>query len=405
VGTLNNVKLSSDQDKAYDDIFSTPIKDSKSQFFFLTGEAGTGKTTLVNHIKSHHESRLTASTGAASQLIGGTTVYRFLGIRPKNVMKNIPPKDEVVDRRIGESEVVFIDEVSMIDTSLFNLIHDSLANKGLRVVFVGDFFQLPPVKGMYCCMHPKWNFVRPLLLTVNHRQGSDKEFAEALSSLRWGVITPYLADLAKKWKVEELPEDCVNIMPHRDVVERTNNKRLEALGNEIFTFNCKIDHMHKSLTEDSALRLIDSGRIPASIRLCEGARVVFVTNDNDNKWVNGTLGTVTKVSKASVIVKADKGGLITVPFATHEISDADGGLLIRYTQIPLNLAWAMTIHKFQGTTAEKIGIQLGNHFGAGMTYVALSRCKSPENIFVTGDLTKALADPRIVQLYRNYYGV
>jgi ATP-dependent DNA helicase PIF1 len=117
------------------------------------------------------------------------------------------------------------------------------------------------------------------------------------------------------------------------------------------------------------------------------------------------LGTVDKVSKVSVIVKADKGGIIEVPFAEHELNDGDGSVLVKYTQLPLDLAWAMTIHKSQGTTVEKIGIQLENHFGPGMTYVALSRCKSPDNVFVTGDLVKALADPRVVQLYRSYYGV
>ena len=399
------IVLSADQQFAYDYIMSQPIHD-QSLFFFLTGEAGTGKTTLVNYIKKRHRCRMTASTGLASQHIGGTTIYRFLGIRPMNVAKGIPAGHEKVTKSVGNAEVIFVDEVSMIEAKLFRLIVKALEYFKVRVVFVGDFFQLPPVNGSYCFDTWEWKQrVLAVSLNTNHRQNTASNLAHSLNCLRWGMVTDHMRNLIADRTVEELPEDCVNIMPKRKDVATINRKRLEELNNKIFTYEYKISYKAPHVKDSTVKSLIESGRIPPTLDLAVGARVIFLTNDQEGRWVNGTLGTIKSIEHGKYIdVRADRGYTITVDAVDHEILDGDGEQIAVYRQLPMDLAWAMTIHKAQGTSLDKVGIDMNNHFAPGMTYVAISRCKTEEGLHFVGRLDTVLADPRVDRLYRSYAG-
>jgi hypothetical protein len=397
------IALSPDQQASFDYIMNDDITGSdRSKFYFLTGGAGTGKTTLINYIRKSRHTKLTASTGLAAQHIKGTTIHRFLGIRPDHIDNGIPPKDSFVMQRVGTAEIVVIDEVSMIDTRLFELIFMALSPYKIKIILVGDFCQLPPVRGLYCFLSPNWALVTPINLTTNHRQSADAAFFNALNELRWGVVNDYMMQLLQRQTVTELPEDCVNIMPFRKDVERINNKRLEALNTDIGTFEAKV--ITSSVDEAKAQRLMKSGRIPMEVKAAVGARVMFLTNHKEGYWVNGSLGTVLEVRDNDVKVELDEGSTIAATYETHEINDSDGRVLVSYSQLPMDLAWAMTVHKSQGTSVDKVGIDLKRHFAAGMTYVALSRARTPEGLCVKGHITKAMADPRVINLYRQYAG-
>jgi ATP-dependent DNA helicase PIF1 len=399
-----NVVLSEDQQAGYDYIINDVVDGDTSKYYFVTGGAGTGKTTFINHIRRKHNIRVTGSTGMAAQHVKGSTIFRFLGIRPEHVDNGIPPKDDYVQRKIGTAEIVVVDEISMIDTRLFNLIFDALSSYRIKVIFVGDFFQLPPVNGTYCFLSPNWNNVIPINLSTNHRQSEHADFFNALNELRWGTVNEYMHKLLMDRQVDKLPEDCVNIMSKRIVVERTNQKRLRALGTEVHKFEYSLIQGNTSVSDDKAHSLIKSGRIPVTVTAAVGSRVMFLTNHQQNLWVNGSLGTVVRVRENEVKVELDAGHTVVATYETHEINDSDGKTLVSYSQLPIDLAWAMTVHKAQGTSVDKVGVDMTNHFAAGMTYVALSRARTPQGLFVKGRVNSAIADPRVIQLYRYYTG-
>jgi ATP-dependent exoDNAse (exonuclease V) alpha subunit len=213
-----------------------------------------------------------------------------------------------------------------------------------------------------------------------------------------------MTKLLEERRVDKLPEDCVNIMSVRKVVENVNQKRLRSLGNEMQTYEASILQGNTSVSEDKAHKLIKSGRIPPVLTVAVGARVMFLTNHQQGFWVNGSLGTVIGIRKNDVKVKLDAGHTVVTTYETHEINDSDGKTLVSYSQLPMDLAWAMTVHKAQGTSVDKVGVDLTNHFAAGMTYVALSRARTPEGLFVKGRINSAIADPRVINLYRQYMG-
>jgi ATP-dependent exoDNAse (exonuclease V) alpha subunit len=404
------VTLSQDQEAVYDYIAKdAAIRPNfpdwiKARFYFLTGGAGTGKTTVVRHIRKRHRTKVSGSTGMSAQQVKGDTVYRMLGIRPDHVENGIPPREDYLRRSIGTAEIIVIDEVSMIGLRLFELIFEALASYDVKVIFVGDFAQLPPVRDLYCFTSKYWQYVTPLNLTTNHRQSADAEFFSSLNELRWGHVNEYMTKLLEERRVDKLPEDCVNIMSVRKVVENVNNKRLRSLGNEMQTYEASILHGNTSVNDDKAHKLIKSGRIPPTLTVAVGARVMFLTNHQQGFWVNGSLGTVTAIRKNDVKVKLDAGHTVVTTYETHEINDSDGKTLVSYSQLPMDLAWAMTVHKAQGTSVDKVGVDLTNHFAAGMTYVALSRARTPEGLFVKGRINSAIADPRVINLYRQYMG-
>jgi ATP-dependent exoDNAse (exonuclease V) alpha subunit len=408
---ITEITLSEDQEAVYDYIANDPLVKHqgfpdwvRARFYFLTGGAGTGKTTMVRHVRKRHHTKVTGSTGMAAQQAKGESVYRFLGIRPEHVENGIPPKDDFLKRKIGSAGIIVIDEVSMVGLRLFELIFEALASYEVKVIFVGDFAQLPPVKDLYCFTSKYWQYVTPLNLTTNHRQSADAEFFNALNELRWGHVSEYMHNLLNERRVDKLPKDCVNIMSKRNVVENVNNKRLRSLGTEIHSYEAEILPKDTRVDDYKANSLIKSGRIPATVKLAVGARVMFLTNHQQGFWVNGSLGTVIGIKEHNVKVKLDKGYTIVATYETHEITDSDGKTLVSYSQLPMDLAWAMTVHKAQGTSVDKVGVDLTNHFAAGMTYVALSRSRTPEGLFVKGRLGSAIADPRVINLYKQYMG-
>jgi hypothetical protein len=396
--------LSDDQKKAYEFIFDTVEVKQASKFFFITGEAGTGKSHLTRYIYDNHNTAITASTGIAAHNIGGCTMHRFFGIA---MGKNHPRKMQLSEN-LRNIDVLIIDEISMVGYQLFGPCMHALVDMGIRVIMIGDFFQLPPVNDRYCFTHPFWNHnVMFALLTQNHRQsgGDNPDFVRSLNYLRWGGIDNNLARIINERQVRALPDDCVNIVPHRRTAEYINDSRLKDLGKEIFEYRVSII-WSKPKGSGVAERMVSSTTIPDVFNVCEGARIVMLTNDSEGKWVNGTTGEVTEVDDKHkrIYVTDDDGNEFCVRKQEHEIKGAKGESLVRFSQFPMALSFAMTIHKAQGMTLDKVGVDLSNHFDFGMTYVALSRCRTEEGLNLIGFINpnKTMASPDVCTLY-NYY--
>lgn len=365
---IGDIVLSDDQAAAYDIMQKIP----KGGMLFLTGRAGTGKSTLVDcFCAGRGDVARLASTGIAAQNIDGRTLDAFLGLIPDNTWTIDPFK---LIRRLAGIQFVVIDEISMVGLEKFDFSLDSMfkANKNLKFIFVGDFHQLPPVKDHYCHRSPYWPDVHCIELTHIHRQ-NDAEFIAALNAVRDGNFhDPIYDKIYHERYTDSPPDDCICIAPHIKTSEYINNDRLKALGEQIHYKEAVVEHGYWK-----------NNRIPQTVRYAEGCRVLMLSNDRDKRWANGSLGTVTEVGTYHVKVAIDDGMVEMVTPEQFELFNGDGDVILRFQQFPFQLGYAITIHKSQGLTLDKLVIDMDNHFGQGMTYVALSRCRTREGLYLT----------------------
>jgi ATP-dependent exoDNAse (exonuclease V) alpha subunit len=406
--------LSHDQRQAWDKI----MKAVKGRFtvgtaerlFYLSGEAGTGKSYLIRELRKHLQGRmaLMAPTGIAAQNIGGVTLHRFLGIHPIMLFVQdgeghdtdvVRCNRDFLDDKMRDVALVVVDEVSMLSAGYFDITIQLLRKYRPVLLYVGDFMQLPPVPdydkaeefAWKAWQSRHWQNVQRLHLSTQHRQSEDTEFLHMLNHLRRGDITPALKQMMAERTYCYLPDYAPAVLAYKREVRAINEERLEALGKQIYT--TRADVTEKSDKVRDADAEISKGRIPLTIRFAIGARVVMLTNSK--KWVNGSLGTITGMDATSqqITIQLDRGNTqVHCPKAAHEIVDSKGKTLVEYKQFPFQLAWALTIHKCQGMTLDKVGIELYGHFAPGMTYVAISRCRTREGLFFTGQIDEVLVD-------------
>jgi len=345
--------------------------------FFLTGEAGSGKSYIIKYLRQTLPNvSVTATTGMAAQLIEGATLHSWASIHPQlGVVNSFPAKMRVV-----ETETLVVDEVSMMSASLLDQLWERFrkSEHTPKVILVGDFLQLPPVEGQFAFQSPIWQDVTMLRLTTNHRQKGDDGFLDALNDLRVGKYSERLRALLAERTFAELPDDCTQLYAHRASVDDLNEEKLEALAGEEAIFEREIWTHPKSVGEVD----YDRFRFPHLLRLKLGARVVLLTNTA--AWVNGSTGTVTGIEDNLVKVLLDNGREVNVPPAVEKLMDAHQETVATANQFPMMLAWALTVHKAQGMTMDRVGVCLNNHFASGQTYVALSRCRSKEGLYLTG---------------------
>src|SRR3989339_699203 len=385
---------------------------------FLTGEPGSGKTHTINAYVSYLRSRgiepaITASTGIAATHLGGMTIHSWSGIGIKKTLsrselKEICERDRLVRRVLG-TNVLLIDEISMLDAntlSLVDLVCRTLRKNdtpfgNLQTVFVGDFFQLPPVSRgdetppLYAFQAEVWTSANPLVcyLSEHHRQ-EDGNFLAILRALRTGFVSPEdRACLLGCCKNPETIADVPKLFPHNANVDAINATELEKLPGESREF---------SMTNQGPPTLVEQlmrGCLsPNCLQLKKGARVMFTKNEFLQNYVNGTLGDVIGFSKETGFptVRTRSGRLITVEPATWEIKD-NGRLLASVRQLPLRLAWAITVHKSQGMSLDAAYMDLSRAFTYGQGYVALSRVRSLAGLFLGGLNDRALeVDPDIL---------
>lgn len=392
------------------------------QSVFMTGKAGTGKSTFLRHIVENTKKRtvVLAPTGIAAVNAGGVTLHSFFHLPFKPLLPDDPElqirnlrqrlKHTAEQQKlIRELELIVIDEVSMVRADIIDFIDKVLRLYsgrfrepfgGKQLLLVGDIFQLEPVvtsdmRDIFRDLYPNLYFFSakvfrdfalvPIELRKVYRQ-SDSLFIGMLDRMRLGAVSA--EDIAmlnsrvdpEASSPERQKEFTMTLAPKRDTVDAINTSRLGRLKRKLHTFHGEI---RDKFPENSL-------PVPLVLELKVGAQVVFVRNDPEKRWVNGTIGKIHSISENSLEVELENGQIHTITREVwenvsyrydKETKKIDEEVLGTFTQYPLRLAWALTIHKSQGLTFPRVIIDLeGGAFAAGQAYVALSRCQSLEGL-------------------------
>jgi ATP-dependent DNA helicase PIF1 len=383
---------------------------------YITGDAGTGKTTLLNYFLEKTDKNIVvlAPTGMAAVQVNGETIHSFCKFNtdPGWVMLEENKIHKLRDnRKIKSIDVLVIDEISMVRSDMLDsLDYFFRLNKGkmklpfggVQVILFGDHFQLPPVlrveeKTLFYSKYETEYFfgarvygqlnISYTKLTKYYRQ-TDETFIRLLSYLRYGKANQEIVDWVNRKllnKDNDKLKNTIIIASRNQEVTNINYKHLDELEGEVISYRAVLFGSFKDEMCPAEKFLV----------LKVGAQVMFVKNDPDKRWVNGTIGQVVELDKESIIVRIKKK-LVEVELASWQNHtyryDEEKGELVKelageYTQYPLRLAWAVTIHKSQGQTFDECEIDLGTGaFVFGQTYVAFSRCKSIEGLILTKPL-------------------
>ena len=387
-----------------------------SENIFLTGKAGTGKTTFLRYLKEHCAKNIViaAPTGVAAINAGGVTLHSLFQLPFHPFLPTTNGKNDLLGKMkinkqrqqlLRKMELLVIDEISMVRADVMDAIDTILRSVrrkhhtpfgGVQLLCIGDLFQLPPV-----AQHHEWNLLQeyyptkfffdsmvireqmPLLIELNviYRQKEDS-FVRLLNKVRNNHMD---ADDFEDLHLRYIPgfrperdENFITLTSHNNQADQINTRELERLFSSAFTYEAEVlgefpEHLYPA---------------EANLVLKEGAQVMFLKNDIERRYFNGKIGTVKTLETDKIVVEAD-GHYITVSKDSWEntryaLNRGDGKLeqevMGSFTQFPLRLAWAITIHKSQGLTFEKVMIDAGAAFSSGQVYVALSRCTSLEGI-------------------------
>ncbi len=388
---------------------------------FLTGAAGSGKTYLlnkyINYLKENNVGvAITASTGIAATHLQGTTLHSWSGIGVKD---NLTKKDleklltiSRIKRNYKKTKVLIVDEISMlhkhqldmVDTIARYILNCDNAFGGMQIVLCGDFFQLPPVSSgsargeiQFAFEATAWNKgdFHVCYLHEQHRQDNDPLLA-VLNDIRSGTAGEHTkVPLRTRYKKEPQGATKATRLYSRNInVDTINEQELASLHGQEKIFMLAAEGF-SALLEGLKKSCLALERLKLKI----GAEVMFIKNDISNRYVNGTRGIVVgfEKSKGWPIVKTyDKEIIIAYP---EEWKYEDNGVVrATITQVPLRLAWAITIHKSQGMTLDAAEIDLGDAFEPGMGYVALSRVRSLSGLKLMNLNEMALAvHPKVLQ--------
>lgn len=373
---------------------------------FLTGEPGSGKTHTINMFtkvlrEKYKDYAVTASTGIAATHINGMTIHSWAGLGIKDVITDqdiarIATKPYIT-KRILNAEVLIIDEISMLNAQIIDNLDrilsairggilssfQGLPFGGIQMVFVGDFFQLPPVTRVgetkFAFESEAWKKagLEICYLTEQHRQ-SDPKFLEILTAMRLGTITPEHKETLKQ--VREKSAVSARLFTHNVDVDHINGEELSKIPGEPKIFEMRT-HGIPFLVEVLEKQCLSPKRLALKV----GAVVMFTRNNFDEDYVNGTLGKIIKFVDGAPVVEKKDGSRIEVRPAEWSIED-DGDVKARISQIPLRLAWAITVHKSQGMSLDAATVDLSKAFECGQGYVALSRVKSLSGLHIEGDI-------------------
>ncbi|SSV71221.1 Putative helicase [Acinetobacter baumannii] len=382
---------------------------------FLTGSAGAGKTYTLNQYIHYLKARkvpvaITASTGIAATHMNGMTIHTWAGIGIKDHLTDDDLKRmkerKYLKEHLENAQVLVIDEISMLHAKQLNLVNQVLkyfkesdeAFGGIQVIVAGDFFQLPPVgrngeanRDKFCFMSDAWVEAkfRVCYLTEQHRQ-DDEILNQILNAIRaQSIQTEHLQALHQS-RTHDIGETFTRLYTHNMDVDNINYQHLNEIDNEGHQFNAVLDGNEKLLET-----LKSSVRAPEELTLKKHAKVMFVKNNFDMGYINGSLGEVIGFEEDDENgllpkVKLTDGTTLLVAPETWSIENEAGKVIASFQQIPLRLAWAITIHKSQGMTLEAAEINLMHTFEKGQGYVALSRLKSLTGLKLLGFNEQAL---------------
>ena len=402
--------------------------------FFLTGRAGTGKTTFLRNVQKMVDKQFItlAPTGVAAILAGGDTIHSFFGLPMDVCLPGTMGKmNEARILTLIHTDTIIIDEVSMVRCDIIDAIDYTMRKVlrsmqpfgGKQVIFVGDMFQLPPVvkqgaerELMHDFYHTNDFFFyksdvikRMRLVKVEfqkvYRQ-EDRDFLRILENVRLNKTTPEnLMHLNKRVGHPTKKDGAViTLASLNKTADTINQQRLAEIEAEEYIY------------EGTVQGKFEEKRFPVdmSLKLKVGAQVMFTRNDQQKRWVNGTIGTVTKLTKDEIQVTTEGGEAYVVPNCSWESFsyeyDKDERkmkkeLMGTFTQFPLRLAWAITVHKSQGMTFDKMYLDLSRGmFAAGQLYVALSRVRSLSGLYLSRPIIPQYAHTsREVLAYANGY--
>ena len=394
---------------------------------FLTGKAGTGKSTFLNYFREHTKKRIAivAPTGVAALNVNAQTIHSLFRFAPRFIHTHeIRPDKRKIFR---ELELLIMDEISMVRADMLDGIDYFLRAArrndqpfgGVQICVIGDLFQLPPVvsteeqaffKQYYdspyffaAKVFPASGF-RVIEFNTVHRQ-KDEVFIRILNHIRVGECNE--RDLKhlniRLHTTNQLAAGELVLTATNALADAINISNLKSLEGEEFTYKGEFKG-------DFGLK---GPRLPASetLSLKKGAQVMFVRNDSEGRWVNGSVGIVETLEEDIITVRTQSGCYAVEQkkwqTLAYEYSEEEERIVEKvlgsYTQFPLMLAWAVTIHKSQGKTLERVVIDLGRGaFAPGQLYVALSRCKTLEGITLKRPITvwDSMCDQRVIDFMR-----
>jgi ATP-dependent exoDNAse (exonuclease V) alpha subunit len=400
---------------------------------FVTGPAGTGKSYLLHYLKQEYSKKglhVTASTGIAAVNIGGTTLHSWSGIGLGNA-----PIDQILSRifsgkgirlrrKIQQAKMLAVDEISMISSQTLDLVNNVLKAirdndepfGGLQVIFFGDFLQLPPIidslyeyeaHEYFCFNSYSWQEakLKTFVLKEVFRQ-KDSRFIQLLDNLRFGRIEQDdLEILRNRYTAKDANASI------RPTILGTHNRQIEEINYENLKMLPSKEHEFKAVFEGDEMKfdfLRKNCIAPESLKLKIGAQVMMLKNTYKNEGIiNGSLGIVRAFSpkKEYPVVEFANGMLLTITPEKWVVEryDEHKKQMIEeasVTQVPLLLAWAITVHKSQGMTLDKIECDLEHAFAEGQVYVALSRVRDLEGLFIKSfNVNKIKVNSVVVDFY------
>ncbi len=416
---VTSVQLSDEQNEVFKLIENT------KETIYVTGKAGTGKSILLQYFVEHTKKRVVvvAPTGVAALNVGGQTIHSFFKLAPELQDLETLEVDGRTKELLKNIDTIVIDEVSMVRADLMEAINIkmqlALKNKlpfgGVQMVMFGDLYQLPPVVsdnelrsyfeevygGIYFFnAHVfKETKLRIVELSYIFRQKSER-FRRLLNAIRNGEHDYDILEELNERVVAERPESgFITLAGNNATVSRINHSKLESLKGEERVYNANVVGEMKESNFPTE----------KGLKLKVGAQVMLLKNDTERprRWVNGTLGIVTKLKENEVLVNIDgvehkvekeSWEAIKYSYDTEE-KKLKKQVTSAFVQIPLRLAWAITIHKSQGQTYSSVVIDLKAAFAAGQTYVALSRCTSLEGLYLTAPIRDRdiIVDRKVVE--------
>ncbi len=372
---------------------------------FLTGPAGSGKTHVLNayvsYLKSHGvDVAVTASTGIAATHIGGMTIHAWSGLGVRDILTDYDIEDlmerQYLYKRFDRTKVLIIDEISMLHHFRLDLIEwicrqmkrSEKPFGGMQIILCGDFFQLPPVtrgevvESEFAYKADSWPASKFTIcyLTEQHRQ-KDNAYLAILNEIRENRVTKNTIEMLKSrfGKDPEAGSEYTRLYTHNIDVDTVNNRHLDLIEGKSKLF---------SMTSKGSQGLVETLKksclSPEALLLKVGARVMFTKNHADGLYVNGTLGVIKDFNSfGDPVVLTNSGMEVTVSSQSWKVEE-EGKVKAEISQIPLRLAWAITVHKSQGMSLDAMEVDLSKSFVRGMGYVALSRVRSLDGIKLLG---------------------